>query len=100
VKKQDIMSLIPEEMKYYWKPSKLQARREDQGWIHLSDLRKLLKTLKVSLIPKNLKFDNWTCCGDCGKLDRKGPLAFMTKKQIKKMKPHTVMVIAVWEEKD
>jgi hypothetical protein len=100
MKNKDIVDRIPKDIKYYWKPSKLQSRREDIGWVHFSDLRKFLKTLQINTTPKNLKCDNWTRCGDWGKLERKGPLAFMTKKQIKRMKPHTVRVIAVWEEKD
>lgn len=42
-----LIEKIPEDMKYYWKPNELQKRRKDQGWIHLSDLRKVLKGLEA-----------------------------------------------------
>ena len=44
-----LIEKIPEDMKYYWKPNELQKRRKDQGWIHLSDLRKVLKGLDKQL---------------------------------------------------
>ena len=47
MKKQDIIDRIPEDMKYHWKPNELQKRRKDQGWVHLSDLRKVLKGLEA-----------------------------------------------------
>ena len=48
-----LIEMIPEDMKYYWKPNEQQKLRtgtpdgrKDQGWIHLSDLRKVLKELE------------------------------------------------------
>lgn len=61
-----------EKLMFYWHPTKEQSRRKDRGWVHLSDLRKILKeynndpTKEVTRI-KNAMLNKDTICLYCGK---------------------------------